>query len=125
MWFAGIDWADHYHEVVVLNEQGAVVGTLHVPHTAAGLDQLTSFLRGGGSGPDAAEPVVCVVEVNHGLLITALLEGGFTVCPVNPTTVGRLRPPSGVKTDAPRCPALGPHRTHGPHRLAGTAGVAA
>lgn len=76
------------------------MGTLPVPHTAAGLDQLTSFLRGGGSGPDAAEPVVCVVETNHGLLITALLEVGCTVCPVNPTTVGRLRPPSGVKTDA-------------------------
>jgi len=58
------------------------VGTLHVPHTAAGLDQLTSFLRGGGSGPDAAEPVVCVVETNHGLLITALLEVGCTVCPL-------------------------------------------
>jgi transposase len=110
MWFAGIDWADRQHEVVVLNEQGHQVGALRVAHTAAGLEQLTTFLYGFASieseRPECAERVevpgqmACVVETNHGLLIAALLEAGLAVYPVNPMTVGRLRPPSGVKTDA-------------------------
>jgi len=100
MWFAGIDWADDHHDAVVLTDQGQLLGALRVPHTAEGLDHLTRFLRGGASTSGAAEPVICLVETPHGLLITALLEAGFTVCPVNPLAVGRLRPPSGVKTDA-------------------------
>ncbi len=100
MWFAGIDWADDHHDAVVLTDQGQLLGALRVPHTAEGLDHLTRFLRGGASTSGAAEPVICLVETQHGLLITALLEAGFTVCPVNPLAVGRLRPPSGVKTDA-------------------------
>jgi transposase len=85
---------------VVLTDQGQLLGALRVPHTAEGLDHLTRFLRGGANTSGAAEPVICLVETQHGLLITALLEAGFTVCPVNPLAVGRLRPPSGVKTDA-------------------------
>jgi transposase len=40
------------------------------------------------------------VETNHGLLISALLEAGFPVYPLNPKTVDRRRKPSGAKTDA-------------------------
>jgi hypothetical protein len=95
-----MDWADDHPDAVVLTDQGQLLGALRVPHTAEGLDHLTRFLRGGASTSGAAEPVVCLVETQHGLRITALLEAGFTVCPVNPLAVGRLRPPSGVKTDA-------------------------
>jgi transposase len=113
MWFAGIDWADRQHEVVVLNEQGHQVGALRVQHSAAGLEQLTSFLRGftateperslgpeSGEGLQLPRQVAGVVETNHGLLIAALLEAGLAVYPVNPPTIGHSRPPSGVKTDA-------------------------
>ena len=40
------------------------------------------------------------METNHGLLISALLEAGFPVYPLNPKTVDRRRKPSGAKTDA-------------------------
>src|SRR5258708_14503746 len=106
MWFAGIDWADDHHDAVVLTDQGQQLGALRVPHTAEGLDHLTRFLHGGASASGAAEPVVCVVETQHGLLITALLEAGFTVCPVNPLAVGPLPPPSGLKPDALDAPLL-------------------
>ncbi len=58
---------------------------------------MTSFLQ---QQIPAGEQLVCVVETPHGLLITALLEAGLVVCPVNPATLTRWRPPSGVKTDA-------------------------
>src|SRR5258707_527260 len=100
MWLGGIDCTDDHHDAVVITDKGQLLGALRVPHTAEGLDHLTRFLRGGASTSGAAEPVICLVETQHGLLITALLEAGFTVCPVNPLAVGRVRPPSGVKTDA-------------------------
>lgn len=108
MWFVGIDWADQHHDVVVLDEHGQQVASLHVAHTAEGVGRLTAFLRqlsaqGQAEPAGQAEPCVdqlaCLVETTHGLLITALLEAGLRVCPVNPKTVDRLRPPSGVKTD--------------------------
>jgi len=43
MWYAGIDWADTHHVVVVLNEQGQQVATKQVAHTVEGLAQLTAF----------------------------------------------------------------------------------
>ena len=44
--------------------------------------------------------MACIVETNHGLLIGALLEGGWPVYPVNPKTVDRKRGAAGAKTDA-------------------------
>jgi transposase len=63
------------------------------------VDQLTSFLQ-DITGPDGKEQMACIVETTHGLLITALLEAGVAVYPVNPRTVDRRRKPSGAKTDA-------------------------
>jgi hypothetical protein len=41
-----------------------------------------------------------VVETTQGVLMTALLEAGFPVYPVNPKTLERRRAPAGAKTDA-------------------------
>ncbi len=97
MWFAGIDWADQHHDVAVVTSTGEVAGRLRVAHSVDGLAQLTAFLQ--QSAP-ASEQVACVVETTHGLLISTLLEAGIRVCPVNPTTLTRWRPPSGAKSDA-------------------------
>jgi transposase len=99
MWYTGIDWADDHHDAVVIDEAGRQLASLHVTHTPAGLNQLTSFLQ-DITGPDAKEQMACIVETTHGLLIAALLEEGFAVYPVNPRTVDRRRKPSGAKTDA-------------------------
>ncbi len=97
MWYAGIDWADQHHEVVVLDAAGTRVGHLRVAHSAAGLEQLVAFLQEqvaqgtpAGAALDLAQ-VACIVETSHGLLITALLEAGLAVYPVNPRTVGQNR----------------------------------
>jgi transposase len=98
MWYAGIDWADEHHDLVVLDEQGRQVRTLRVAHTPTGLAQLTAALE-QICGSDAKAQLACFVETNRGLLIASLVEAGFAVYPVNPKTVDRRRNAAGVKTD--------------------------
>jgi len=100
MWYAGIDWADQHHDAVVIDEAGKRVGTTRVAHSAEGLDTLVTFLKGSGDVADHPNHLACIVETNRGLLITALLDAGLPVSPVNPKTVDRHRKPSGAKTDA-------------------------
>jgi transposase len=98
MWYAGIDWADAHHDAVVIDEQGRRVASCRVSHTPEGLAQLVTFLQ--GTVASAPQELVCLIETTHGLLITALLEAGLAIYPVNPKTVDRRRKPSGAKTDA-------------------------
>jgi transposase len=100
MWFAGIDWADQHHEVVVLDAAGQRVGQLRVAHSAAGVEHLIAWLRQIGDIAACPEHLACLIETTHGVLITALLEQGLSVYPVNPKTVDHSRKPSGAKTDA-------------------------
>lgn len=95
MWYAGIDWADTKHDVVVIDEAGRKVASLRVEHTASGLKKLIRFLR------DIAplDQIACILETKHGLLITALLEAGMALYPVNPKTIDRKRVASRAKTD--------------------------
>jgi transposase len=81
----------------VIDEAGKRVGSLRVQHTPEGLAQLTRFLSGMAPTHDQ---IACIIEINHGLLIAALLEAGLPVYPVNPKTVDRRRKVSGAKTDA-------------------------
>jgi transposase len=95
MWYAGVDWADTKHDVVVIDEAGRKVASLRVEHTAAGLKKLIRFLR------DIAplDQMACILETKHGLLITALVEAGIALYPVNPKTIDRKRVASRAKTD--------------------------
>jgi transposase len=95
MWYAGIDWADQHHDVVVIDETGRKVAQLRVEHTPQGLNNLIAFLR--EIAP--LDQIACILETNHGLLLTTLLEAGCILYPVNPKTVDRKRSASGAKTD--------------------------
>ncbi len=98
MWYAGIDWADDHHDLVVLDDSGRQIVSRRVAHTAAGLADLTTTLS-QICASTSKEQLACIVETNRGLLITALLEAGFAVYPVNPKTVDRRRNAAGAKTD--------------------------
>jgi transposase len=100
MWYAGIDWADDHHDVVVLDEQGQRQASCRVAHTPEGLAQLVTFLQATMESAPTPQELACLIETTHGLLITALLDAGLAVYPVNPKTVDRRRKPSGAKTDA-------------------------
>jgi transposase len=71
-----------------------------VAHTPEGLAQLITFLRGTVGSAQAQPELACLIETTHGLLITALLDAGLAVYPVNPKAVDRRRKPSGAKTAA-------------------------
>jgi transposase len=95
MWYAGIDWSDRHHDVVVIDEAGHKVAERRVDHTPEGLEKLISFLR--GIAP--LDQLACIIETKHGLLISTLLEAGVPLYPVNPKTIDRKRVPSRAKTD--------------------------
>jgi transposase len=97
-WYTGIDWANDHHDVLVLDEKGQQVGSLRISHTPQGLAKLNTFLE-QIIGTASKEQMACSIETTHGLLITALLEAGWPVYPVNPRTVDRRRGASGAKTD--------------------------
>lgn len=98
MWYAGVDWADTKHDVVIIDDAGHQVASKQVPHTKAGVEALTNLLT-GITGPQHKDQLACIIETSRGLLITALLEAGFTVYPVNPKVVDRRRGAAGTKTD--------------------------
>jgi transposase len=82
--------------VVVIDESGQRKGSLRVAHSVSGLAELIAFHK--DTTPNA-EKLACIVETSQGLLITALLEAGLVVYPVNPKTVDRKRGAAGAKTD--------------------------
>jgi transposase len=96
MWYVGLDWADTHHDVEVLDEAGKRVGVRRFTHSHEGLHELKAFLLGIAASP---EQLACIVETNHGLLITFLLEADIPVYPVNPKTANQLRKAAGAKTD--------------------------
>jgi transposase len=100
MWYAGIDWAHDHHDVVIIDEQGHRVAACHVTHSAEGLTELVDFLQQTIAAAPTPQELACLLETPHGLLMTALVEAGLAVYPVNPKTVERRRKPSGAKTDA-------------------------
>jgi transposase len=96
MWYVGLDWADTHHDVEVLDEAGKRVGVRRFAHSHDGLNELKQFVLSIATDP---EQLACIVETNHGLLITFLLEAGIPVYPVNPKTANHLRKAAGAKTD--------------------------
>jgi hypothetical protein len=73
MWYAGVDWADTHHVVVVIDETGQQVAIKRVAHTVEGLAQLTSFLLEIVGTPERREELACIIETTRGLLIAARL----------------------------------------------------
>ena len=99
MLLVGIDWADAEHVYCLMDDAGAVLKTGAIPHSAEGLDRLTTTIRAYAKEPDK----ICVaLETVHGPLAGTLLEYGFTIYPINPKAVDRHRERfrvAGAKSD--------------------------
>lgn len=94
--FAGLDWASQTHAACVIDERGSVRVQFEIKHDAAGLAELCRRLRDAGAAAVA-------IERPSGLIVDALLEGGFTVVPIHPNVVKATRPryrSHGGKSDA-------------------------
>jgi Transposase len=97
--FVGVDWAEAYHEVCVLDQAGVVLGRRRVPDGVAGLGQLHGLIADHASDP--AE-VVVGIELDRGLLVGALVAAGYQLVAVNPLAASRYRErhgTSGAKSD--------------------------
>jgi Transposase/Transposase IS116/IS110/IS902 family len=97
--FAGAGWAEAHHDVCVMSQDGRVLGQRRVAHSVAGISELHALIAAhAGDG----EPVVAGIEVDRGLVVTALLAAGYQVYAVNPMAASRYRARhavSGAKSD--------------------------
>lgn len=99
MLLVGIDWAETEHAACLLSPEGRVLRRLRIGHDVVGVDKLVATI--GALEPDPAR-VLVAIETAHGLLVSALLEAGFTVYAINPKSVERYRTRTRVsraKTD--------------------------
>lgn len=97
MYYAGIDWADQHHDVVVIDHNGKQIQQFQVPHNRKGMETLKQKLFKLSLD---IEKFACILETRNGLLVQFLLEAGFAVYPLNPKVVNYRRKPSGAKSDS-------------------------
>lgn len=98
--YIGIDWSEDKHDVVFLNEAGAIIGQLSMAHTLDGLQNLEKTRQ--YLGVSRAECWVAL-ETAHNLVIDFLWEQGYSQVYVIPPSVikscrGRFGQ-SGARTD--------------------------
>jgi len=93
--YAGFDWAQDHHDVVVVDPTGKILKELRFEHTAEGWAQWKELVR-------AYPHLAVAIETSQGAAIEQLLASGVAVYPVNPKSAQRYRErkvPSGNKTD--------------------------
>jgi transposase len=91
--FVGVDWAEAYHEVCVLDQAGAVLGRRRVPDGVGGVAQLHALVADHASEPSE---VIVGIELDRGLLVGALTAAGYQVVAVNPRAASRYRERHGT-----------------------------
>ena len=117
--FVGIDWAEHHHDVAVVDARGVVLAQFRIGDDVAGFTRLTQTLAGFSRRPGRVQ---VALETDRGLLVAALVAAGYQVLSVNPKSVDRYRDRyavSGAKSD-PGDAAVLAHllRTDGPRHRA-------
>jgi transposase len=82
--YIGIDWSEKKHDVVFLNEAGAILGQLTMAHTLDGLQNLEKTRQ--HLGVDRAECLIAL-ETAHSLVIDFLWSQGYQQVYVIPPSV--------------------------------------
>nr|AIU93566.1 hypothetical protein LRS1606.132 [Rhodococcus sp. NS1] len=88
----GIDWAEAYHDVALVDENGTVLVRRRIDTGTAGLTALLEVIAENGGTPGTT-PIA--IETDKNLLVVALVEAGFTAYPINPRAVARYRERQG------------------------------
>jgi archaeosine-15-forming tRNA-guanine transglycosylase len=99
MIFAGVDWAEAHHDVCVMNSDGQVLAARRVAHSVTGIGELHALIAAHAGDGD---PVAVAIEIDRGLVVTALRSAGYQVYAVNPLASSRYRElhaVSGAKSD--------------------------
>lgn len=98
--FCGIDWAEGYHDIALVDEDGTLVAKRRIDESLDGLAEFTAMLAAVGDSAEAPIPVA--IETPRGLLVAALRAAGRPIYPINPLAVARYRQRtsvSGKKSD--------------------------
>ena len=99
MIFVGVDWAEDHHDICVLDQTGDVLGKRRIADSVGGVAELHELV---GTYAEESEDVVVGIEVDRGLIVSALLGAGYAVYAVNPMASSRYRErhaTSGAKSD--------------------------
>ena len=80
MVFVGIDWAEAHHDVCVVDEEGKVLGKRRVPDGVEGVRLINELVA---AHAEEVGEVVVGIEIDRGLLVSALLAAGFQVYAIN------------------------------------------
>jgi transposase len=97
--FVGVDWAEDHHDICVLDEGGDVLAKRRIADSVGGVTELHEL---AGAFAEESDEVVVGIEVDRGLIVSALLGAGYAVYAVNPLASSRYRErhaTSGAKSD--------------------------
>jgi transposase len=100
MLYVGIDWAEAHHDACVVDHDGRVLARARIQPGIQGLARLHTLI--GQHTTDPAQ-VLVALELDHGLLVTALVAAGYQVYAINPLAAARYRErhvTSRAKSDA-------------------------
>jgi transposase len=98
--YCGIDWAEHHHDVAIVDAVGVVLAKRRITDDVAGFTALSELLCAHAGSPAMVD---VGLETDRGLLVAALRGAGYRVFAINPKAVDRYRDRyavSGAKSDA-------------------------
>jgi transposase len=87
--FCGIDWAESYHDVALVDGEGTLIARRRISDNAAGFAALITLLA--DAGDSAEDPIPVAIETSRGLLVACLRATGRKVYAINPMAVSRYR----------------------------------
>lgn len=99
--WCGIDWAEHHHDIAVVDEAGTLLVKRRIGDDLDGFGQLIGVLTELAGAQHLEVPVA--METANGLLAASLLDAGYSLFAINPLAVSRYRDrysPSRAKSDA-------------------------
>jgi hypothetical protein len=110
MVFVGDDWAEEYHDVELVDDNGRRLARARLPEGLDGVSRLHALIaehappQWADVDPDEIAARVRVgIETDRGPWVQALIAAGYQVYPINPMSVARYRErhsTSGAKSDA-------------------------
>ncbi len=82
--YIGIDWSEKKHDVVLMNDEGAITTQMVIEHTQVGFSKLSKACEQVGVKPNE---VIVGLETAHNLLIDYLWNQGYNQVYVVPPSV--------------------------------------
>ncbi len=77
--FVGIDWANQYHDICIMHNDGSVFKESRITNDSDGFTHFDAQLK-----PFLKEQILICIETNHGLLFEHLIQFNFRLFPINP-----------------------------------------